>query len=202
LQRFAYIASHDLQEPLRMVTSYLQLVEQRYKDKLAQDGKDFIGFAVDGAAHMKLLINDLLTYSRVDTGGKEFKPTDLREALQVVMQNLGLKIQETQASVVHSWLPTIHADEQQIVQLFQNHIGNALRFQRENVTPQVHIEVETYQDKYWLFFVRDNAIGIESQYLDRIFILFQRLHTHSKYPGTGSGLAICRKVVECHGGKI
>jgi PAS domain S-box-containing protein len=202
LQRFAYIASHDLQEPLRMVTSYLQLVEQRYKDKLDQDGKDFIGFAVDGAARMKLLINDLLTYSRVDTGGKEFKPTDLQAVLQVVMQNLGLKIQETQASIVYGSLPTINADEQQIVQLFQNLIGNALKFQRENVMPQVQIDVEKHQDKFWLFAIRDNGIGIESQYLERIFILFQRLHTQSKYPGTGIGLAICRKVVERHGGKI
>lgn len=201
LQQFAYVASHDLQEPLRMVTSYLQLLEKRYADLFDADGQEFIGYAVDGAARMKSLINDLLAYSRVETGGRALVPTDLQRTFQIVLHDLGVVIDESNARILSDVLPTINADEHQVRQLFLNLIGNAIKFRREGVIPEVQIKVRR-QHKMWLFSVQDNGIGMEEQYLERIFTIFQRLHNRTKYPGTGIGLAICRRVIERHGGKI
>lgn len=200
LRQFAYVASHDLQEPLRMVTSYLQLIERRYKDKLDSDAFEFIAYAVDGAARMKELINDLLAYSRVERSEKQFEEFDAAAALNKALANLTLSIKDNQAKITHDELPRIFGDQSQIVQLFQNLIGNAIKFHGEQ-PPEIHIGV-TRSNGDWEFSVRDNGIGIEQEYLDRIFIIFQRLHNKSKYPGTGIGLSICKKVVERHGGNI
>lgn len=201
LQQFAYVASHDLQEPLRMVTSYLQLLEQRYGETFDADAKDFIGFAVDGAVRMKALISDLLAYSRVETGARVFKTFDAQAVLDNVLRDLSISIEEAGATVTFDTLPKIKADEHQIKQLFQNLIGNGIKFRSDDRKPEIHIGVKR-QDNDWLFCVRDNGIGIEPQYIARIFVIFQRLHNRSKYPGTGIGLAVCRKVVERHNGKI
>ena len=200
LTEFAYIASHDLQEPLRMVSSYLQLIERRYRDKLDNDGIEFMTFAVDGANRMQSMINDLLTFSRVGTQGKPFAPTDCENVLKQTLSNLQMLIRESQAVVTHDPLPTLMADNTQMVQLFQNLISNAVKF-RKAEPPQVHISARLKGDD-WEFSVRDNGIGIESQYYERIFVIFQRLHGKGKYPGNGIGLAVCKKVVERHGGKI
>jgi PAS domain S-box-containing protein len=200
LQQFAYVASHDLQEPLRMVTSYLQLLEQRYHDQLDEDAREFIGYAVDGAARMKALIQDLLTYSRVERAEKIFSPVDTNMVLKNVLDNLSVTIEESNAAITVDTLPTITGDERQITQLFQNLISNAIKFRGER-KPEIHIGAER-KGNNWVFYVRDNGIGIEAQYLDRIFVIFQRLHNRGKYPGTGIGLAICKKVVERRGGRI
>jgi signal transduction histidine kinase len=200
LGMFAYVASHDLQEPLRMVASYLQLVDKRYREKLDADGREFIEFAVDGAKRMQRLINDLLAYSRIGTQGQGFKPTDCEAVLQTTIRNLQVGIRESGAQITHDPLPTVIGDATQLVQLFQNLIGNALKFRREE-PPQIQIRAESKGDFWWLS-VQDNGIGIEAQYFDRIFVVFQRLHGRGKYPGTGIGLAICKKIVERHGGTI
>jgi PAS domain S-box-containing protein len=200
LQQFAYVASHDLQEPLRMVASYTQLLARRYKGKLDADADDFIAFAVDGAHRMKNLINDLLAYSRVGTRGKQFASTNCEAVLQEVIENLQTAIEESSAAVTYDPLPEVWADASQLVQVFQNLIGNALKFHGRQ-PPRVHIASES-QDGHWRFVVRDNGIGIEPQYLERIFVIFQRLHTHAEYPGAGMGLAIAKKIVERHGGRI
>jgi PAS domain S-box-containing protein len=205
LERFAYVASHDLQEPLRMVTSYLQLLERRYKAKLDGDALEFIGYAVDGSNRMKALINDLLSYSRIGSRGKEFVLTDCESVLAHVLKNLQIVIQETGAQITHSPLPSVMADISQIEQLFQNLIGNALKFHDATAqlpkTPLVQVDVRL-QDGFWLFSVADNGIGIEPQYFERIFIIFQRLHTREEYAGTGIGLAVSKRIVERHGGRI
>jgi PAS domain S-box-containing protein len=200
LEQFAYVASHDLQEPLRMVTSYVQLLARRYKGNLDGAADEFIGFAVDGAARMQRLISDLLTYSRVGTRGKEFEPTDCEIVLQRSLKNLQIAIEEKQAVVTHDPLPTIMADNVQLGQLFQNLIGNAIKFQGTE-PPHVHMSVSRNGNS-WVFSVRDNGIGIAPEYAEKIFIIFQRLHTRDKYPGTGIGLAVCKKIVERHGGQI
>ncbi len=200
LQQFAYVASHDLQEPLRMVTSYLQIIESRYADKLDDDAREFIGYAVDGATRMKALITDLLAYSRVEGGEKIFEEFDSQLALNKALANLSLVIEDSKAIITADAMPRIKADSMQISQLFQNLIGNAIKFQKETV-PRIHIGVERKKDE-WQFAVRDNGIGIAPQYLERIFVIFQRLHKKGEYPGTGIGLAICKKVVERHGGRI
>jgi signal transduction histidine kinase len=199
LERFAYVASHDLQEPLRMVASYVQLLERRYKDKLDLDANDFINFAVDGAGRMQNLINDLLAYSRVGSRAKPWQPVKLEEALQVALTNLEVAIQESGAEVTHGPLPIVMADEGQIIQVFQNLISNALKF-HGNETPRVHISAQ-HKDTAWIICVADNGIGIEPQYFDRIFVIFQRLHGQ-EYPGTGAGLSIAKRIVERHGGHI
>jgi PAS domain S-box-containing protein len=200
LEQFAYVASHDLQEPLRMVSSYTQLLGKRYGDKLQGDAQEFMHYVVDGAARMKQLIEDLLAYSRVGTKGKDFKPTALDASLKRAITNLRAAIEETGASVTWDPLPTESVDEVQLAQLFQNLIGNALKFRGAGV-PRIHVSASEKPD-HWQLTIADNGIGIEPQYFERIFMLFQRLHTMGEYPGTGIGLAICKKVVERHGGTI
>ncbi len=200
LEQFAYVASHDLQEPLRMVSSYTQLIQRRYGDKLDGDAKEFMHYVVDGAARMKQLIEDLLAYSRVGTKGKQFREIELEAALKRAVTNLRAAIEESGAAVTWDPLPRLSADDVQLAQLFQNLIGNALKFRGAGV-PRIHVSaVERESD--WEFAVRDNGIGIEPQYFERIFMVFQRLHTKGEYPGTGIGLAICKKVVERHRGEI
>jgi light-regulated signal transduction histidine kinase (bacteriophytochrome) len=201
LELFAYVASHDLQEPLRMVHSYLQLLERRYKGQLDDDADEFIGFAVDGADRMQTLIMDLLTYSRVGTRGKPFEPTDLGDALEAALANLQVAIEESGARITHDQMPTLSVDATQITQLFQNLVGNAIKFHQQNEPPEIHVGAE-HKDSNYVLSVQDNGIGIDSQYFDRIFMIFQRLHTREEYDGTGIGLALCKKIVERHGGSI
>jgi signal transduction histidine kinase len=201
LERFAYVASHDLQEPLRMVKSYVQLLERRYKGQLGEDADEFIHFAVDGAERMQTLITDLLQYSRVSTHGKPFAPTDCSTALDHALTNLKVAIEECGAIVTHDELPTVVADQSQLTRLLQNLIGNAIKFHKKDARPEVHIGVE-HADSEWTFSVRDNGIGIDPKDSERVFMIFQRLHTREEYAGTGIGLAICKKIVERHGGRI
>jgi PAS domain S-box-containing protein len=200
LEQFAYVASHDLQEPLRMVSSYTQLLGRRYGERLDADAKEFMAYIVDGAMRMKQLIEDLLAYSRVGTKSKDFRPVEVEKPLRRAIANLRAAIEESGASVTYDPLPTLPADEVQLAQLFQNLMGNALKFRSQSV-PRIHIGVQEKEDSFE-FAVRDNGIGIEPQYFERIFMVFQRLHNKGEYPGTGIGLAICKKVVERHGGHI
>ena len=200
LEQFAYVASHDLQEPLRMVVSYLQLLKKRYRDKLDTDAEEFIEFAVDGATRMRKLTDDLLEYSRVGTRGKEFKPTDLEAVFDDAVANLKSQIEENGTVLTHEPLPTVMVDDIQLTQLYQNLIGNAIKF-RSDRPPEIHVEAER-KDGEWLFSVEDNGIGIDSKHAERIFVLFQRLHGRREYTGTGMGLAICKKIVERQGGRI
>lgn len=200
LQQFAYVASHDLQEPLRMVSSYTQLLKRRYQGKLDASADEFISFAVDGAQRMQILINDLLTYSRVGTRGKEFEPVDVELVWQRVLTNLHTAIEESKASITHDPLPTLLGDPSQLSQLLQNLIANAIKFRGEK-TPRIHFSAKKESGE-WIFSVKDNGIGIAPEFYDRIFLIFQRLHSRSEYPGTGIGLAICKKIVERHGGRI
>lgn len=201
LEQFAYVASHDLQEPLRMVASYVQLLAKRYKGKLDQDADDFIHYAVDGSQRMQNLIHDLLAFSQVTTKGKELKSVDLEVVLQNVLANLQKAIQESEALVTHDPLPTLLSDPTQMAQLLQNLLGNAIKFRDVNRTPLIHIGITNHGGE-WLFSVRDNGIGFDPKYRDRIFLIFQRLHNKTKYAGTGIGLSICKKIVEQHGGNI
>jgi PAS domain S-box-containing protein len=200
LEQFVYVASHDLQEPLRMVASYTELLSRRYKGKLDSDADEFIAFAVDGANRMKRLINDLLSYSRVGTKGKPPQPANSESAFLQAMANLAMAIEDHRATVTCDDLPLVLADESQLVQLFQNLIANAIKFQASEA-PIVHVSAEL-KDHEWVFAVRDNGIGIEPEYFKRIFLIFQRLHNKTEYPGTGIGLAICKRIVERHGGHI
>jgi light-regulated signal transduction histidine kinase (bacteriophytochrome) len=202
LEQFAYVASHDLQEPLRMVRSYLQLLQRRYQSHLDEDADEFIAFAVDGASRMHALINGLLTYSRVNMQGKSFRATDSGQVLQRVLGDLKIAIDEAGVVVTHhNDFPIVMADEVQLAQLFQNLIGNAIKF-HGNLLPEIRIEVKRHSDRAWVFSINDNGIGIEPRYYKRIFMIFQRLHTQTEYEGTGIGLAICKKIVERHGGRI
>lgn len=204
LMQFAYVASHDLQEPLRMVSSYTQLLEKRYGHKLDQDALDFIDYAVDGANRMQRLIQDLLIYSRITTRGDNFSSVDVHDAVGNALKNLQTLIQEKKGLVSVDELPVIMGDYSQIIQLFQNLIGNALKFCRPEQPPRVHISATMNADHFGFrtFSVTDNGIGIDDKHFDRIFVIFQRLHGRQEYSGTGIGLALCKSIVERHGGKI
>ena len=204
LEQFAYVASHDLQEPLRMVSSFLQLLQRRYADQLDETADEYIAYAVDGAKRMQVLIRDLLAYSRVGTRGQPFRPVDMNRTLEVVLTDLGPALSEVGADVQAEPLPTVSADETQMRQLFQNLIANAVKF-RGDAPPVVRLSAERARqgdEPVWLFAVADNGIGIDAQYEDRVFQIFQRLHTRDEYEGTGIGLAMCKKIVERHGGRI
>ena len=200
LQQFAYVSSHDLQEPLRNVTSCLQLLEQKYRNKLDADADQYINYAVEGAVRMKSLILDLLAYSRIGTTGKPIQPVDCEQVLVQAMENLTSTVTEAAAAITHDPLPSIPADDTQLLQVFQNLIGNAIKFRRD-VPPRIHVSAEKNSDE-WIFSVKDNGIGIKPQYLEKIFVIFQRLNKRSQYDGTGVGLAIVKKVVERHGGRV
>ena len=200
LQQFAYVASHDLQEPLRMVSSYTQLLARRHGDKLDGDAREFMDFIVDGAARMKQLIEDLLEYSRVGTRGHAFEPVDSAASLDRALGNLRAAREAAGAEVTRGNLPKVFADGSQLTQLFQNLVGNAIKFHGAE-PPRIHVEGEERGD-VWVFSVKDNGIGLDTQYAERIFMMFQRLHSKSEYPGTGIGLAICKKIVQRHGGRI
>jgi signal transduction histidine kinase len=200
LQQFVYVASHDLQEPLRMVASFTQLLAKRYESKLDGDAREFIGYAVDGAKRMQTLISDLLAYSRVGTQGKPFESTRCDAVLDRVLKSLQLAIEDAGAVIARDPLPAVLGDPVQLTQLFQNLLTNAIKFHGKK-PPRVQISVER-DGASWKISVRDNGIGISSEHADRIFVIFQRLHTKAEYPGTGIGLAICKKIVERHGGRI
>ncbi len=201
LEQFAYVASHDLQEPLRMVSNYTQLLGRRYKDQLDADANEFIDFAVDGAKRMQELIHDLLQYARVGTRGKEFKPAPAADIVADAVANLAGAIEEAGAQVVVEDLPTLHCDASQLAQVFQNLIGNAIKFRRPGSQPVVRVSASR-GEQATIIAVADNGIGIEPKYFERIFQMFQRLHGRTEYPGTGIGLALCKKIVERHGGRI
>ncbi|HEY7588749.1 MAG TPA: PAS domain S-box protein [Thermoplasmata archaeon] len=200
LEQFAYVASHDLQEPLRMVASYTELIAKRYKGKLDAEADEFISYAVDGANRMRALINDLLVYSRVGTRGRESAPTSLQVVLDEALSNLQVAIRESGAEITHNAMPIVMADGSQLVLVFQNLIGNAIKFRRES-PPRVHVAAQQKGDE-WILSVRDNGIGIDPRYFHRLFTMFQRLHARNEYPGTGIGLAIVKKVVERHLGRV
>jgi PAS domain S-box-containing protein len=200
LKQFAYVASHDLQEPLRMVSSYVQLLKRRYEGNLDSEADEFIRYAVEGSNRMQLLIDDLLAYSRIGTqsGGRD--RVDSEKVLETVISDLHFMIREYRADITHDPLPVIEAERSQLSELFQNLISNAIKFHGE-APPHVHVSAVRHDDA-WVFSVRDNGIGIDPKYFNRIFVIFQRLHTRREYPGTGIGLAICKKIVEHHGGQI
>jgi PAS domain S-box-containing protein len=200
LERFAYVASHDLQEPLRMVSSYTQLLARRYKGRLDADADEFIAYTVDGVTQMQTLISDLLTYSRVGSQGRPPTATPVTPALDRALANLQLAIQESAAVITHDPLPEVMADQVQLIQLFQNLVGNAVKFRRDE-PPRVHISARR-EGQEWVFAITDNGIGIESEFFERIFVIFQRLHPRAKYAGTGIGLTICKRIIERHGGRI
>jgi PAS domain S-box-containing protein len=200
LEQFAYVSSHDLQEPLRMITSYLQLLQRRYQGKIDDKADKYIYFAVDGASRMQNLINDLLEFSRVTTEAIEPEPTDSEFILNQVLSSLELYINENEATVSHDPLPKVMVDNTQLVQVFQNLIINGIKFHNEEA-PKIHISSEKKANE-WVFSVRDNGIGVDPQYSEKIFEVFKRLHKKEVYQGTGIGLAICKKIVERHGGHI
>ena len=200
LEQFAYVASHDLQEPLRMVSSYTQLLAQRYEGQLDDTARKYIHYAVDGAIRMQTLINDLLAYSRVGTRSQPLAPTDSHSALGEAIRNLVVMIEENHAIVTNDDLPTMRADASQLVLVFQNLLANAIKFRGQDL-PRVHVSAQDH-GREWVFSVQDNGIGIAPQHAKRVFVIFQRLHTREEYPGTGIGLAVCQRIVERHGGKI
>jgi signal transduction histidine kinase len=200
LERFAYVASHDLQEPLRMVASYLQLLEERLDDRLQDEDREFMAYATNGARRMKSLICDLLEYSRIGTRGKPLQPTNTNDVMQDALMNLHAAIDESNARIECDTLPEVMADRMQLCQVFQNLIGNAIKF-RSDATPSVNIRADDAGDA-WLFRVQDNGIGIDRKFHERVFVVFQRLHRSDEYPGTGIGLSICKKIIERHGGQI
>ncbi len=201
LEQFAYVASHDLQEPLRAVASCVQLLQKRYEGKLDERANEFIAHAVDGTKRMQALIMDLLAYSRVGTRGHAFEAVNLEETLSDALANLTVAISESGAVITRDPLPTLQGDDTQLGQLWQNLIGNAVKFRAEGRAPQIRVTARRNGDE-WTFGVADNGIGIEPQYFERVFRVFQRLHTRTRYAGTGIGLAICKKIVERHGGRI
>jgi light-regulated signal transduction histidine kinase (bacteriophytochrome) len=200
LEQFAYVASHDLQEPLRMVAAYTQLLSERYKGKLDENADKFIGYASEGALRMQVLIQDLLAFSRVGRNGAASASVDCNAVMQEVLQSLAPAIQECGAVVTHGELPAVWADRTQIAQVLQNLIGNAIKF-RGKEAPAIAVQVNR-EDQQWQFSVSDNGIGIAPEYAQNIFVVFQRLHARTEYPGNGIGLAICKKIIERYGGRI
>ncbi len=199
LEQFAYVASHDLQEPLRAIKSYVQLIQKRYKDDFKPEANEFMQYVISGADRMHILINDLLLYSRVGTRPNHFTDNDLVKILNIVMENIADRISSTNAKItIDCPLPVIKADAIQLIQLFQNLITNALKYQLKNQIPEIHIGINEKKE----FYVKDNGIGISEEYFDRIFVIFQRLHSREEYTGTGIGLAVCKKIVERYGGEI
>ncbi|MDI6724562.1 MAG: ATP-binding protein [Methanobacterium sp.] len=201
LEVFAYVASHDLQEPLRTITSFTQLLERRYKGKLDDDADEFIEFIVDGANRMKQMILDLLEYSRITTKGQEFKPVNIENIINYALDSLIVLIKENDAVIKFDNLPIVNGDESQLVRVFQNLISNAIKFKKDDKPPEICISAKKEGNEY-IFKVADNGIGIEEQYFDVIFTIFKRLHTREEYEGTGIGLSITKRVIERHGGKI
>jgi light-regulated signal transduction histidine kinase (bacteriophytochrome) len=200
LEEFAYVASHDLQEPLRAIEGCAQLLRERYLDKLGSLGDKLITHTVEGVVRMQALIDDLLTFSRLETRGNLFEHTDCSAVLELVLSNLSAAVEKTKAVITHDAMPNILADETQLIQLFQNLISNALKFCGDR-NPRIHIAAISKRNE-WFFSVQDNGIGIDPQHFERIFHVFQRLHTRREYPGTGIGLAVCKKIVQRHGGRI
>ncbi len=200
LEQFAYVASHDLKEPLRMITSFIQLLEKRYKDQLDEDANEFIFYAIDGTKRMDMMINDLLEYSRIQSQEKKFEYLQSEKILKNVLSNLKYLIEENNAIITYDRLPLIYASEQQMIQLFQNLIGNAIKY-RGDETPEIHISADS-TDEENIFCIKDNGIGIDKKHLKRIFTIFQRLHSKDEYEGTGIGLAISKKIIEKHRGRI
>lgn len=201
LEQFAYVASHDLQEPLRVISGYTQLLQRRYADKLDADGKEFIAYTLDSTKRLQHLIDDLLAFSRVSARGKSFSPVDLNQVLAIVTSNLSALINEANGQIVSSPLPVVLGDQTQMVQLLQNLLANAIKFRRANTPPNVRLSA-TRTGEYWQLTIADNGIGVDPSYAEKIFVIFQRLHSREQYPGTGIGLALCKKIVERHGGKI
>ncbi len=199
LEQFAYVSSHDLKEPLRMITSFLQLLQKRYADKLDQDANDFINFAVEGAKRMDNMINDLLDYSRIGSNEIEFEYLESEKIVETVLTNLEPLIRDTHAIITYDSLPLIYANEQMMIQLFQNLIGNSIKYHRE--TPEIHISATKSDDEY-IFAIEDNGIGIDPAHIGRIFTIFQRLHSREEYEGTGIGLAISLRILQKHHGMI
>ncbi len=202
LELFAYFASHDLQEPLRMVSAFTQLLGDRYGDGLDERARQYIGFAVDGANRMQQLIQDLLNFSRVDTHGEAPEPIDSKDALDEALLNLDAAIDEAGARIDVGDLPLVLADSGQLARVFQNLVGNAIKFRREDAAPHIHVAASRTDDATWTFSVTDNGIGIEPRFAERVFQIFQRLHGREQYAGTGMGLALCKRIVERHGGRI
>jgi PAS domain S-box-containing protein len=201
LEQFAYVASHDLQEPLRMVSSYLGLLKRRYADRLDGDAEEFIGYAVDGAHRMQDLIQDLLHFSRIDTRGNPLEPTSTRLCLDMAKENLRVAMEEASALLTIDPLPMVMADDAQLTSLFQNLLGNAVKYRAADRRPEIRVSAEQDGD-FWRFSVADNGIGIDPQFSEKVFMIFQRLQTRDRYPGTGIGLAVVKKIVERHGGRI
>lgn len=200
LEQFAFIVSHDLHEPLRMVSSYTQLLARRYKDKMDNDAHEFITHAVEGTNRMQWLINDLLNYSRIQTMERTFEETNCSEILRQVKTNLQIAVEKSSALITHDFLPIISANPVQMMQLFQNLVDNAVKFAGE-LPPRIHISADKKGDQ-WVFSVNDKGIGIDPQFNEHIFLIFRRFHDREKYPGTGIGLAVCKRIVERHGGRI
>jgi len=201
LGQFAYIASHDLQEPLRSISSYTELLARRYKNKLDPDADEFIDYITNGTKRMQQLINDLLALSRIGTRGKEFLPTDMHDILRQVLINLHALIEKNQAIITIDDMPTINVDKSQLTQLFQNLIENAIKFRKKDISPNIHLSARQ-EGNEWIFSVQDNGIGIDPKNFNKLFVIFQRLHSREEYPGTGIGLAMCKKIVTRHGGRI
>lgn len=203
LQQFAYIVSHDLQEPLRTIASFTQLMERRYKEQLNSDADEFMDYIVEAVKRMQQLINDLLEFSRVTSNEREFKPVDVNEVLNTVLSNLKISIDENNVEIIYDNLPTLMADSSQLIQLFQNIIGNDIKFRKPDEQPKIYVSAhkDEYKNEY-IFSIQDNGIGMEPQYTERIFTIFQRLHTQEEYSGTGIGLAIVKRIIERHGGRV
>ncbi|MEZ4595124.1 MAG: ATP-binding protein, partial [Chloroflexota bacterium] len=200
LAQFAYAASHDLQEPLRMITAYLQLLASKHQGTLDEESNEFIAYALDGASRMRQLITDLLAYSRVGQQNQNFTQVNLESILEQVCLNLEMQVKESQITITHDPLPTVLADKTQMLQLLQNLISNAIKF-RNSSNPKIHLSAEK-ENARWLIKVADNGIGIDPKFSQQIFTIFQRLHTRDEYPGTGIGLAMCKKIIQKHGGEI